>query len=117
MRNPFAMSILLVCCGPGWAGPNLDAAATDVCECLEAPYEQVEQALQLVRAAQASGDMSGIMAAQGEMMQVLSASGECFDALVEKYPEIDKSDTLKAQVMEIADEKCPNPAAGMAPPQ
>ncbi len=117
MKTLFVATALLACSWPAWSGPDLDAAAADACACLKAPYEQVEKAMQLIRAAQASGDMSGLMAAQGEMMQVMNASGECFNGLVKKYPEIDKSDALKEQVMAKTEKRCPNPATAMMSPQ
>ena len=100
-------------CSLAWAAPDLNEAAEDVCDCLEAPYAQAQQAMELISAAQASGDMSALIAAQGEMMGVINASNQCFDALTEKYPEISQSEELQQQVMNIADEQCPNPAAAM----
>ncbi len=97
-----------------WAATDLNVAADDVCDCLEAPYAQVQQAMELISAAQASGDMSTLIAAQGEMMGVINASNQCFDALTEKYPEISQSEELQQQVMNIADEQCPNPATAMS---
>ncbi|MCW9051660.1 MAG: hypothetical protein OQJ91_05010 [Motiliproteus sp.] len=99
---PFPPSLL--------AASNLDEAANDVCKCLEAPYAQAEKAMALVQQAQASGDMSQLMAAQGDMMGVISASGRCFEGLSKKYPDIDRSPELQDQVMAKADQKCPNPA-------
>ena len=96
-----------------WATPDLNAAADDVCKCLEEPYAQAQQAIELIQAAQASGDMSALMAAQGEMMGVISASAQCFEALPAKYPQIDTDPALQDQVMTIAETQCPNPAAAM----
>ncbi len=101
-------------CGLAWATPDLNAAAEDVCLCLEEPYAQAQQAMELISAAQASGDTSALIAAQGEMMGVIGASAQCFEALPAKYPEINQSQELQQQVMAIADEKCPNPAAAMS---
>lgn len=100
-----------------WATPDLNEAADDVCKCLEAPYAQVQKAMELIESAQASGDMSALISAQGEMMGVMNASAQCFDGLAEKYPEIDQSEDLQEQVMNIVDEQCPNPASGMSPDQ
>lgn len=113
-RIIFLLSIFALS-SQAWADPDLNEAADDVCECLEAPYAEVQKALGLIAAAQQSGDMSALVAAQGEMMGVIDASSECFEALALKYPEIDQSDELKAQVMEIADQKCPNPADNFSP--
>ncbi len=106
--------ILAPFCSLAWAAPDLNEAADDVCDCLEAPYAQIQQAIELISAAQASGDMSALVAAQGEMMGVINASNHCFDALTEKYPEISQSEELQKQVMSIADEQCPNPADTMS---
>ncbi len=97
-----------------WAAPDLNEAAEDVCNCLEAPYAQLQQAMELISAAQASGDMSALVAAQSEMMGVMNASSQCFDALTEKYPEISQSEELQQQVMDIAEKHCPNPAGAMS---
>ena len=97
-----------------WATPDLNEAAGDVCECLKEPYKQAQKAMELISAAQASGDMSGLVAAQGEMMGVINASNLCFQALPEKYPEINKSKELQNKVMGIVDKNCPNPAAAMS---
>lgn len=96
-----------------WATPDLNEAADDVCECLKAPYAQVQMALELIAAAQASGDTSALVAAQGEMMGVINASNQCFQTLAIKYPEINQSPELQDQVMNIAEQQCPNPAATM----
>ena len=110
MWNFFFMTLFLsLMMNLAFAGPDLDAAAQDVCICLEAPYAQAATAMQLISQAQASGDMSQLMAAQGEMMAVIDASSECFEELPEKYPEIDQSDALQDEVMARADELCPNP--------
>ena len=93
-----------------WADPDLNEAADGVCECLKEPYEQAEKAMSLISAAQQSGDMSALVAAQGEMMGVINASNACFQALAQEYPEIDQSEDLQEQVMAIANEQCPNPA-------
>lgn len=112
-KSLFAIT-LLPFCSLAWATPDLDVAAEDVCECLEAPYAQAEKAMELISTAQASGDMSTLVSAQGEMMGVIDASNQCFNALTEKYPEIAQSEDLQEQVMDIADEQCPNPAAAMS---
>jgi hypothetical protein len=113
--NKFIVTITLVIISSVvWAAPNMNEAAEDVCECLKEPYIQVSKAMELITAAQASGDMSALMSAQGEMMSVMNASSQCFEVLTKKYPEIAKSDELKMQVMSIADKQCPNPANAMS---
>jgi hypothetical protein len=93
---------------------DLQAAADDVCSCLEAPYNVVQRALDDLQKAQASGDYSKMTQAQGEMMGVMSASSKCFAELPAKYPEIEQNDELKSKVMALADKQCPNPAASYA---
>lgn len=114
MRKSLLGIVLVPFCSLALASPDLNQAAEDVCGCLEAPYAQAQQAVELINAAQASGDMSALVAAQGEMMGVISASNQCFGALAQKYPEISQSETLQQQVMNLADEQCPNPAAAMS---
>ena len=114
MSKSLIAIILVPFCSLAWADPDLNEAAEDVCDCLEAPYAQVQQAMDLMTAAQASGDMSALIAAQGEMMGVINASNQCFDALTVQYPEISQSEELQQQVMNIADQQCPNPAAAMS---
>ncbi len=113
MIKPLIAIMLIPLTGAAWAAPDLDEAADDVCKCLEEPYAQAKKAMELLHAAQSSGDMSGLVAAQGEMMSVISASNQCFAALPQKYPEIDASSALQNQVMAMAETRCPNPAAAM----
>lgn len=117
MSKSLIAIILLPFCSLAWAAPDLNEAAEDVCGCLEEPYTQVERAMELVSAAQASGDFSGLMAAQGEIMAVINAFSQCFEALKGKYPEINQSKELQQQVMDKANKQCPNPAANMSPGQ
>ncbi|MEM7542531.1 MAG: hypothetical protein AAF384_13255 [Pseudomonadota bacterium] len=98
------------------AAPDLDQAASDACDCLKAPYQQIEKATAMMKEAQASGDMSQMTAAQGEMMAVMNAGAQCFGGLQKKYPEIDQSDELKTKVMGIVENKCPRPIADLPPP-
>ena len=114
MTKSFVAIMLVPVYSLAWAAPDLNQAAGDVCTCLEAPYAKAEEAMQLISAAQASGDMSALIAAQGEMMGVIGASAQCFEALPEKYPEINQSEELQQQVMTIVDQMCPNPAAAMS---
>ena len=114
MGNLLITIMLVLFCSLAWATPDLNEAAGDVCDCLEAPYAQAQQAMELISAAQASGDMSALIAAQGEMVGVINASNQCFEALAEKYPEINQSEELQQQVMNMSDEQCPNPATAMS---
>ncbi len=107
--------ILAILISPSAFAVDLQAAADDVCSCLEAPYAIVEKAVAEITSAKAQGDYSKLAEAQGEMMGVMSASNECFGKLPNKYPEIDQSDELKSQVMQIANSKCPNPADALRP--
>ncbi len=109
--NRFFLSLLSVTfINLAWAAPDLNEAADDVCKCLEEPYAQAQEAMELLEAAQQSGDMSALVSAQGEMMGVIGASSQCFDALAQKYPEINQSEELQVEVMQLAEEQCPNPA-------
>ncbi len=108
-----AMTTLLLFSNVSLADTNLTEAANDVCKCLEAPQNQARKAMELINKAQASGNMSQLMAAQGEMMGVIGESSRCFEALSKKYPDIDKSEELQNKVMSMAEKQCPNPAAEM----
>ncbi|MFT5677246.1 MAG: hypothetical protein ACI808_003198 [Paraglaciecola sp.] len=105
--------ILVPFCSLVWAAPDLNEAAEDACDCLEGPYAEVQKVMELIAAAQASGDMAASTASQGEIMGVINAGNKCFEALTEKYPEINQSEKLQEQLMNIADKQCPNPAAAM----
>jgi len=107
------ISVLPLFSAMAFAGPNLDAAANDACQCLEEPYRQMNKTIVLIKQAQASGDMSQLMAAQNEMMAAANAATPCFEALSKKYPAIDKSDPLKDRVMALAEKQCPPPMPPM----
>lgn len=123
MKSLWVLLLIFALAGPVWADSDLNEAAADVCVCLEAPYAEAEKAIQMIQDAQQTGDMSALMAAQGEMMGVISASATCFEGLTQKYPDIAQDPQLQSQVMAIADQECPNPAAafgatmGAPPPQ
>ena len=68
----------------------------------------------VISGSEVTDHMPALIAAQGEMMAVMNAGSQCFDALTVKYPEISQSEELQEQVMNIADEQCPNPAAAMS---
>ncbi len=91
-------------------GADLEAAAEDFCGCMEAPYALIEATAEKMEEAQITGDFDSIMALQNEMMSVMSEASDCFDELPAKYPEIDQSEALQAQVIEMTAEQCPNPA-------
>ena len=111
MKILFAMASLSLFTSLAMAGPNLDVATNDVCKCLKEPHNKVSEAMALIKQAQATGDMSQMMAAQGDMMNVFNAASHCFELLSKKYPEIDKNVALQGQVMNMAAEQCPNPAS------
>lgn len=94
---------------------DTQAAADDVCACLKAPYALVEKVSVDLKAAQASGDYPKMTQAQGEMMSVMNAASNCFEALPAKYPAINQSQQLQAEVMALAEKQCPNPASGFMP--
>ncbi len=91
---------------------NLQAAANDVCKCLDEPYKVIKKAMVEINKAQTSGDYSKIVQAQSEMMGIVPSTTRCFEILSKKYPNIEKSDELKSKVTQIANRQCPNPAQG-----
>jgi len=91
------------------AAANIDQAAADACLCMKAPYSELSNALVLAKEAQKTGDMSKLMAIQQQIMTTLKASTGCFEGLSKKYPEIDKSDELKEQVVKKTKKMCPSP--------
>jgi len=105
----FPIAAFALMSSPHALASDLDAAADDVCTCLEAPYQHAEETLALVNEALKSGDMSKIMTSQDEMMKVMNTSELCIEELGKKYPDISADESLQAEVMRIADEKCPNP--------
>ncbi len=94
-----------------FAGPDMNAAAKDVCKCLEGPNSQATRFMELAAEAQASGEQSELMAAQDDMKGIMEETSRCFGALPDKYPEIDKSEELRQEVMTMAYKQCPNPAS------
>ena len=108
--------LTVVFASPLIAGPNLQAAADDVCNCMAEPNRVAEEGVALLKKAQASGDFSQIMAAQGKVMGVMSAAKNCFEKLPAKYPAIDKDEALKEKVMAMAQKQCPNPARELMKP-
>ena len=99
------------------AGPDLKAAADDVCNCMAEPNRVAAEGIELLKKAQASGDFSQVMMAQGKVMGVMSAAKNCFEKLPAKYPAIDKNDALKEKVMAMANQQCPNPAKDFMAPK
>ncbi|MGR5148443.1 hypothetical protein ACQKP8_18080 [Photobacterium alginatilyticum] len=108
-RYIFPATVLALALSPHLFAANLEAAADDVCVCLEGPYQHAEETLALVNEALQSGDMSKILASQDEMMKVMNTSELCIEDLSKKYPDISADESLQKEVMRIADEKCPNP--------
>lgn len=92
-----------------FAGPDMNAAAKDVCKCLEGPNSQATRFMELAAEAQASGDQSELMSAQDDMRGIMEESSRCFGSLPAKYPEIDKSEDLQQEIMTMAHKQCPNP--------
>ena len=101
--------------GSSATAANLQGAVDDVCDCFKEPYKLVEQSIEKLQKAQASGDYSTLAQAQGEMMEVMSGASKCFESLPEKHPEIDANKELQNKVMAMAEEQCPNPAAQFRP--
>lgn len=99
--------------GVVYAGPDIQAAANDVCKCLEEPNKVAARVIKKLKQAQASGNSKQMMTYQGEMMGVMTVATKCFEQLPAKYPEIDKSKPLQDKVMALTEKQCPNPAAQM----
>lgn len=93
------------------ATSDMNAATKDVCKCLEAPYAKAKEALAMIQQAQATGDVSELMAAQGEMMSVINTSTRCFEHLSKKYQDIANDEKLKKEIMAKAEKQCPNPVS------
>ena len=88
---------------------NVEQAVEDVCACREEYLKQTEKKMELMNKVQASGDMSQIEAMKSEGIAAADAATRCFEKLGKKYPEMDKSEKLRDEVMAKADKKCPNP--------
>lgn len=91
------------------AAPNLNKAAGDACKCLERPNSELTAISKTMKKAQKAGDMSLLQESRQQMMKILQASAKCFTDLSSNYPEIDQSDELKNQVLEITNRMCPIP--------
>ena len=114
MKKLFAAVIpLLVITSPVFAGPDVNGAADGMCQCLEAPHEQMRRMMELSKKAQDSGDTSELEAAQGEINGVMEEFSRCFATLSKKFPEVEASIDAQKEVMDIAIQQCPDPRAGM----
>ncbi len=111
MKKLFFITVLTFLTNLAMASPDLEEATNDVCKCLEEPHNKAREAIDIIKNAHTSGDMSQLIAAQGNMKGVISVSTRCFEGLQKKYPEINKSDELKNRVMDMAEKQCPNPAS------
>ena len=92
---------------------DIDAAAKDVCGCLTRPYAEAQRFMTMAMQAQATGDMTPLMAAQDEMVEMAKEAEVCYQGLVKKYPDIASSEPLQKQVMAVTDTLCPNPLKAM----
>jgi hypothetical protein len=111
MKKPvIAAALLLPLALPVMAATDLDAAAADVCKCLEEPYGQAQRVLELVQQAMASGNSDQLVASQNDMVAVVETARQCFEGVAARHPEIEQSDPLKVEVMTRVDKLCPNPA-------
>lgn len=91
------------------AAPDLNKAAADACKCLERPNAELAVISKTMKKAQKSGDMAQLLESRKQMMEILLASAKCLTDLSSNYPEIDQSDELKSQVLEITNKMCPIP--------
>ena len=88
---------------------SMEEVVDGVCECRKEYHFQSKKAMDAMKKAQASGDMSKMKTVQREVIAVTEAMTQCFDDLAKKYPEIDKSEKLQEELEAKADEKCPGP--------
>jgi Mg2+ and Co2+ transporter CorA len=91
------------------ASNNLEKVSDEVCECFAEPYKEMEKSVEDIKAVIKSSDTAKIMEHQQKVIGLLQSATPCFKSLQKKYPEIDKDPKLQEQVMQIANEKCPNP--------
>jgi hypothetical protein len=98
---------------PMAAADDVQAAATEACKCLEAPYAKFDEIMKVFNAARASGDYSKIQSMESEMAAIGGEAEKCFEALQEKYPAIAADKSQRDRVGEVAEKQCPNPAREM----
>ena len=114
MKQLFTAVIpLLVITSSVFAGPDVSGAADGVCQCFEAPHEQIRRMMELSRKAEESGDTSELEAAQGGIKGVMDEFSRCFAALSKKFPEVETSIEVQKEVMDKAMQQCPDPRAEM----
>ena len=95
------------------AADDLQAAASEACECLEVPYSKFEELMKAFNNARTTGDYSKMQSMEADMQSVAGETEQCFEGLKKKYPMIAKDKSLQDQVGEIAEKKCPNPVKDM----
>ncbi len=93
----------------GLSATNINLAARDACLCLKAPYQQLEKVIASIKTAKLTGDISQLHASRNTLIQLMRSSTACFENLSKKYPEIDQSDLLKKQVVDLTGKICPAP--------
>ena len=114
MKKLFATVIpLLVITSSVFAGPDVNKAADGVCQCFEAPHEQMRRMMELSSKAEESGDTSELEAAQEKINGVMEEFSHCFAALSKNFPEVEASIEVQKEVMDIAMQQCPDPRAEM----
>ncbi len=102
MKKLFAAVIpLLVITSSVFAGSDVNKAADGVCQCFEAPHEQIRRMMELSRKAEESGDTSELEAAQEKIKGVMEEFSRCFAALSKKFPEVEASIEVQKEVMKI----------------
>lgn len=88
---------------------TVNAASRDVCNCLQLPYEVMQESMSDVRQAQINGDFSQIQVVQNKLLGIIQNTENCISSLTAKYPIIDQSSILQAKVIEKVDRQCPSP--------
>ena len=104
---------LLVITSSVFASTDVDKAADGVCQCLEAPHEQIRWMMELSRKAGESGDTSELEVAQEKINGVMEEFSRCFATLTKKFPEVEASIEVQKEVMDKAMLQCPDPRGDM----
>ena len=94
------------------ASEMVEEAASAACACLESPYRETTTVLKVMDSAKKKGDMETVIEKQKQLITIIKESTKCFVDLSAQHPEIDQSETLKQEVINLVEQKCPNPISG-----
>lgn len=109
--------IVLLTSTTAFAAQDYDTISDKICDCLKAPYQEADKAMEMLAAAQKSGNLSALVNSQDEMMVVLNTARLCMEDIRERYPEIGQSTAAQDTVMKMTDDKCPNPLSSPQKPK